>query len=145
MELSCSCLYGSGLTTIRQSNNSSRVRNPAPLGCFTFFFVFLLLFCIIEVFNICFCYNWELVPFICCYCFCFFVLGNTPHTCFVFFLNFCSKWELVPFILCFCFLFFLFRNTPLTFAVLCCHFSDFFFFLSTRPWRLCPLLVCLLK
>ena len=34
--------------------------------------------------------------------------------------------------------FFLFRNTPLTFAVLCCHFSDFFFFFKYTPMEVVP-------
>ena len=81
MELSCSCLYGSGLTTTRVSDNPVIVSEfeTRLLLVMLPFFLFFLLFCIIEVFNVCFCYNWELVPFICCYCFCFFVLGNTPH------------------------------------------------------------------
>ena len=33
MVLSSSCRCGAGVKTIRQSCNSSRVRNPAPLGC----------------------------------------------------------------------------------------------------------------
>ena len=64
------------------------------------------------------------------------MLGNTPHPCFFFVLFF--LWELVPFILCYRFLFFLFRNTPLTFAVLCCHFSDFFFFFKYTPMEIVP-------
>ena len=46
MVLSSSCRCGAGVKTIRQSRNSSRVRNPAPLGCVScfMFFFFLVLF-----------------------------------------------------------------------------------------------------
>ena len=67
-----------------------------------------------------------------------FLCLATHHTHFFLFFNFCSKWELVPFIFCYCILFFLFRNTPLTFAVLCCHFSDFFFNLKYTPMEVVP-------
>ena len=101
-------------------------------------FILFLLFCIIEVFNICFCYNWELVPFICCIV-SVFLCSATHHThVFLFFFNFCSKWELVPFVLCYCLLLFLFRNTPLTFAVLCCHFSVFLFFFKYTSMEVVP-------
>ena len=51
-----------GVKTIRQSCNSSRVRNTAPLFCFVIFFFPLFV-----------------VPSVCFFLFCFFC--NTPPTC----------------------------------------------------------------
>ena len=66
MVLSSPCRCGAGVKTIRQPCNSSRVRNPAPLGCVTCFVLFFIIFiyiflngswCPLFIFS-----NWELVP-----------------------------------------------------------------------------------
>ena len=83
MVSSSSCRYdGAGVKTIRQSSNSSRVRNPAPLGCVTCFF-FLIIFIYIFLNGswcpLFFFSNWELVPFIFCHFSVFlFVFNYTP-------------------------------------------------------------------
>ena len=59
MVLSSSCRCGAGVKTIRQSRNSSRVRNPAPLGCVSCF-IFIFIFFVLYLF---FFSTWELVPF----------------------------------------------------------------------------------
>ena len=48
MVSSSSCRYGAGVKTTRQSSNSSRVRNPAPLGCVHIFLNFFV--CIIYIY-----------------------------------------------------------------------------------------------
>ena len=43
----------------------------------------------------------------------------------------------------FCIIYIYFFYLGVGAAVLRCHFSVHLIFLTTRPWRLCPLLVCL--
>ena len=59
-----------GFKTVRQSRNSSRVRNPAPLGCVSCF-MFISIFFVLYFFILFF--TWELVPF-----FYFFSTYYTP-------------------------------------------------------------------
>ena len=61
MVLPSSCRCGAGVKTIRQSRNSSRVRNPAPLGCVSCF-MFISIFFVLYFFI--FFSTWELVPFL---------------------------------------------------------------------------------
>ena len=59
-----------GFKTVRQSRNSSRVRNPAPLGCVSCF-MFISIFFVLYFFIL--FSTWELVPF-----FYFFSTYYTP-------------------------------------------------------------------
>ena len=74
MVLPSSCRCGAGVKTIRQSSNSLRVRNPAPLGCVSCFIFIFLLYIYIFLYLVV-----GALYFLLSFLFLFF--GNSPPTC----------------------------------------------------------------